>query len=167
MAEGIIVQSIGPVDDNAVVISDDYSPGTEISQGSQGSIEIDSKLVGAYRSFDVVELLNFMAPVKAITERMGRHPELTPEPEIASYVTIQYEQYTSFNSVDYRWQQIGANSFLGILLEEEDDNLHVQTEVDPPAFRHISEPWWYVKQRFLAPKPPVPVRFCTTTSPRI
>jgi hypothetical protein len=100
LAEGIIVQSIGPVDDNTVVISDDYSPGTEISQGS---IEIDSKLVGAYRSFDVVELLNFMAPIKAITERIGRHPELTPEPEIASYVTIQYEQYTSFNSVDYRW----------------------------------------------------------------
>lgn len=115
--------------------SSDCSPGTEIGQGNEGCIEVDGKLVGAYRSFDVIQLPKLMAPAKAIRERRPRIFERAPEPEVASYVSIEHGQYGSFNSINYRWQQIGTNSFVGILLEEWNNNVHVQIPVDPPTLR--------------------------------
>jgi hypothetical protein len=57
VAEGVVVQSTGAVDDGTTVqfySSSDCSTRTELSSSNAGCISIDNELVGAYQSFKVI-----------------------------------------------------------------------------------------------------------------
>ncbi|KIW64763.1 hypothetical protein PV04_09673 [Phialophora macrospora] len=132
IAEGVVIQSSGAVDDLTTVqfySSDDCSSGTEISRADVGCLTIDNGATGAYKSFQVVSSnpLARRASTRLPPKQRRRRFENTTTQESHSRAPLLYHGMTAaFDGIEYKWQQIHATGYIGILPHEWDDTLHTR-----------------------------------------
>jgi hypothetical protein len=140
LAEGVVVESTGPVDDGTTVqfySSNDCSPGTEISSADDGCISIDNALVGAYQSFRVIRTRiptrREDLPKTSFHERRRDSSADLPAPsppDVAEEPAAFHGMTASFDGVEYRWHQLAPGTFIGVLPDKWDDSIHVMNNMD-------------------------------------
>ncbi|KIW77450.1 hypothetical protein Z517_09896 [Fonsecaea pedrosoi CBS 271.37] len=143
LAEGVLVKSTGSVDDGTMVqfySSNDCSPGTELSNADDGCISIDNALVGAYHSFRVIHTsvqTRREAPPLYMSFHKRRQdfnaasitPDTSKSSDRAQEPAAFHGMMASFDGVEYRWHQLAPGTWVGILPEEWDDNIHVMNNM--------------------------------------
>ncbi|KIX08685.1 uncharacterized protein Z518_03342 [Rhinocladiella mackenziei CBS 650.93] len=136
LAEGVVVQSTGPVDDFTTVqfySSDDCTPGTEMTRANVGCLTVDQGVVGAYNSFQVVST-NSLAARSSKRRTLGQRRHTFPFPSAAaktpSTPIVYHGMGISFEGIEYKLHQIHANGYIGILPNEWDDAIHVMNNAE-------------------------------------
>ncbi|EXJ56153.1 hypothetical protein A1O7_09084 [Cladophialophora yegresii CBS 114405] len=136
LAEGAVIQSTGAVDDLTTVqfySSDDCSPGTEITRADDGCVTVDNGAVGAYNSFQVISSnpLGSRAPTRRPPAQRRRHFQNTTfqEPHPSSPI-LYHGMIATFDGIEYKWQQIHATGYIGILPHTWDDVLHARNTTE-------------------------------------
>ncbi|KAK5444396.1 hypothetical protein LTS15_010511 [Exophiala xenobiotica] len=159
VAEGVVVQSTGAVDDGTTVqfySSSDSSTRTELSSSNAGCISIDNELVGAYQSFKVIhtgaqkcrrDILNSSfrsrrrgynatstnVTLANATSTIPNHPtamSATPaSSDISQEPAAFHGMIASFDGVEYRWHQLAPGTWVGILPDKWDDSIHVMNNM--------------------------------------
>lgn len=101
---------------------------------------MDSVTVQGYKSFNVV-LNSVDTPTikkpRALTGEMG----LANREQTSAGPYHAHGQLATFDGIEYKWQQVSATGFRGILPHEWDDNIHVQNtavlEPDPEFVKNM------------------------------
>jgi hypothetical protein len=132
IAEGAVIQSTGAVDDLTTVqfySSDDCSLGTEISRADAGCLTVDNGATGAYKSFHVVSSnpLARRASTRLPPKQRRNHFRNTTTQDPNPRAPLLYHGMTAaFDGVEYKWQQIHATGYIGILPHKWDEALHAR-----------------------------------------
>ena len=116
--------------------SDDCPSGTELSSADCGSIEFDSPIVGAYQSFRAIHTSVQSRREEPVNmsfhkRRQGSNAALTtPDPFNTAQEPAAFHGMTaSFDGIEYRWHQVAPGTWVGIVPEKWDDNIHVMNNV--------------------------------------
>lgn len=66
---------------------------------------------------------------------------LAQRDQVSAQPNITHGQLATFHGIEYKWQQVSASGWVGILPEEWDDNIHVQNtkvlEIHPDIARDM------------------------------
>ncbi|OAP59173.1 hypothetical protein AYL99_06471 [Fonsecaea erecta] len=136
IAEGAVIQSTGAVDDLTTVqfySSDDCSSGTEISRADAGCLTVDIGAVGAYRSFQVVSsnpLASRSSTRRSPEQRRHHFPNTTIDQHNTSGPFLYHGMTASFDGIEYKWQQVHATGYIGILPHNWDDAVHTRNTTE-------------------------------------
>ncbi|KAH0840948.1 hypothetical protein FOPE_06367 [Fonsecaea pedrosoi] len=135
LAEGVVVESTGSVDDSTTVQfynSDNCVPGTEVSQANGGCLTVDQGVIGAYKSFQVIpsnpSALNSASKRRSPIDRRYPFSLASTAPKVPPNPTIYHGMDLSFDGVSYKLHQIYANAYIGILPDEWDDTVHIMND---------------------------------------
>ncbi|OCT45416.1 hypothetical protein CLCR_06019 [Cladophialophora carrionii] len=155
MAEGAVIQSTGAVDDLTTVqfySSDDCSLGSEISRADAGCLTVDNGAIGAYNSFQVISSnpLAPRAPTRRSPEQRRRHFRNTTVQEPQPSTPLLYHGMTAtFDGIEYKWQQIHASGYIGVLPHRWDDALHTRNTTEMAFQNNIDSGANYLEERNL------------------
>jgi hypothetical protein len=136
IAEGAVIQSTGAVDDLTTVqfySSDDCTSGTEISRADAGCLTVDNGAIGAYKSFHVVSsnpLARRASTRLPPKQRRSHFRNTTLQEPHSSGPFLYHGMAASFDGIEYKWQQIHATGYIGILPHEWDDALHARNTTE-------------------------------------
>ncbi|OAL40232.1 hypothetical protein AYO20_00652 [Fonsecaea nubica] len=137
LAEGVVVESTGSVDDFTTVqfyTSDDCTPGTEVSQADVGCLTVDQAVVGAYKSFQVIHssplASNSASRRRSPINRRYPFPLASTTETVPPPPTIYHGMELSFDGTSYKLHQIHANGYIGILPDEWDDAIHTMNNAE-------------------------------------
>lgn len=156
-ASTAIIQSTGAVDDDTFVqfySSDNCQPGTETVGSPAACIAIEDSIIGAYGSFQVVDVvvappltpdatitvteLATATPASGSLEkremRHGRRQERAPDAVPTDSIPLIYHGVEAHvDDVPFKWHQVYEGGFLAVPTEEWDDNIHM------PEYRSLRE----------------------------
>ena len=143
----MIVESTGNVDDLTSVqfyTSDDCSSGTELSEADTGCITIADGFIGPYKSWRVMEDNIFQTKSRRkrqirrqLAGNLGPSYNATPKP---TQPASPHGQLAPFDGIQYRWQQISSDGFIGILPSEWNDEVHIQNTTVLPDLPSSYDP---------------------------
>lgn len=143
VAQSVTVLSTGKVDDAYIVKfydTADCSPGSDVAMANVDCLTVDSVTVQGYKSFNVV-LNSIDTPTKkrprAPTGEMG----FAKRELIETQPSFTHGQLAHFHGTEYRWRQVTADSWIGILPHEWNDTVHTQNtevlEIDPDVAERL------------------------------
>jgi hypothetical protein len=145
-AEGVTVESTGPVDDNTVVAfysSSTCDLGTAIGESNVGCVSVDDS-VSAYKSFNVIQSntgFKYRERRWANTSLVTNPPSATDTTSLADLreqsdrfiasthaLARQHGTISNYQGQPYKWHQVAEGAWRGIVPEHWDDSIHIRND---------------------------------------
>ena len=157
-AEGVTVESTGPVDDNTVVVfysSSTCDLGTAIAESNAGCISVDD-FFSAYKSFNVIQSNTGSkrrgkrwanSSSVATNPSAATNPSTATNPSAANATSFadlreqsdrlvasthalarQHGVISDYQGQSYKWQQVAEGAWRGIAPGDWDDSIHIKND---------------------------------------